>query len=39
MLLDGYIGYNGISNIVRRFEVYFRELISRNNVDIKFDEF
>lgn len=38
-LLDGYIGYNGISNIVIRFEVYFRELISRNNVDIKFDEF
>lgn len=37
--LDGHIGYNGISNTATRPEAHLRELTSRNNVDIKFDEF
>lgn len=37
--LDGHIGYNGISNAATRPEAHLRELTSRNNVDIKFDEF
>lgn len=37
--MDGHIGYNGISNTATRPEAHLRELTSRNNVDIKFDEF
>lgn len=38
--VDGHISYNGITSAtVARPESHLRELTSRNNVDIKFDEF